>query len=91
MPPQMDIGPIVKVTKIDEEWRKLPSPLAHRVLRYDDTERAFTSRLHENRQPKPAALMRGVGLTDLRCTVRPPNHNRHDWRPCVPFQWPLQG
>lgn len=40
---------------------------------------------------KPAALMRGVGLTNLRCVVRPPNHNRHDLRPRVPVKWPLQG
>lgn len=42
MRPQIDIGVIVKVMKTDDECKKLLSPLAHRVLRYDDTERAFT-------------------------------------------------
>lgn len=48
MPPKIDIGPIVKMTKTDEEWKKQLSPLAYRVLRHEDTERAFTSPLHEN-------------------------------------------
>ena len=48
MPPKIDIGPIVKITKTDEEWKKHLAPLAYRVLRHEDTERAFTSPLHEN-------------------------------------------
>lgn len=48
MPPKIDIGPIVKITKTDEEWKKQLSPLAYRVLRHEDTEHAFTSPLHEN-------------------------------------------
>ena len=45
-----EIGPIVKVTKTDEEWKKLLAPAAYQVLRHEDTERAFTSPLHENHQ-----------------------------------------
>ena len=50
MPSKLDIGPIVKVTKADDEWKKLLSPAAYQVLRHEDTERAFTSPLHENHQ-----------------------------------------
>ena len=48
MPPKVEIGPIVKVTKTDDEWKKLLSLAAYKVLRHEDTERAFTSPLHEN-------------------------------------------
>lgn len=48
MPSKIDIGTIVKVSKTDEEWKKQLSSLAYRVLRHEDTERAFTSLLHEN-------------------------------------------
>jgi len=48
MPPKIEIPAIVKVTKADEEWKKLLSPTAYQVLRHEDTERAFTSPLHEN-------------------------------------------
>lgn len=50
MPPKIEIGAIVKVTKTDDEWKKLLSPAAYQVLRHEDTERAFTSPLHENHQ-----------------------------------------
>ncbi len=50
MPAHSEIGPIVKVTKSDEEWKKLLSSAAYRVLRHEDTERAYTSPLHENHQ-----------------------------------------
>ena len=50
MPSKIDIPAIVKVTKADEEWKKLLSPAAYQVLRHEDTERAFTSPLHENHQ-----------------------------------------
>lgn len=48
MPPKIEIPAIVKVTKADDEWKKLLSPAAYQVLRHEDTERAFTSPLHEN-------------------------------------------
>lgn len=48
MPPKVEIKPIVKIKKSDEEWKKLLSPAAYRVLRQEDTERAFTNPLHEN-------------------------------------------
>jgi peptide-methionine (R)-S-oxide reductase len=48
MPSKIDIGPIVKVVKTDDEWRKLLSPAAYRVLRHEDTERAFSSEMHAN-------------------------------------------
>jgi hypothetical protein len=50
MPPKIEIGDIIKVTKTDDEWKKLLSPAAYQVLRHEDTERAFTSPLHENHQ-----------------------------------------
>ena len=50
MPPKIEIGEIVKVTKTDDEWKTLLSPAAYQVLRHEDTERAFTSPLHENHQ-----------------------------------------
>jgi len=50
MPAKVEIGPIVKVTKSDAEWKKLLPPLAYRVLRHEDTERAFANPLHENHQ-----------------------------------------
>ncbi|HSA61634.1 MAG TPA: peptide-methionine (R)-S-oxide reductase MsrB [Nitrospiraceae bacterium] len=50
MPPKVEIGPIMKVTKTDDEWKKLLSLAAYKVLRHEDTERAFTSPLHENHQ-----------------------------------------
>ncbi len=50
MPQNIDIGPIVKVVKADEEWKKLLPQEAYRVLRHEDTERAFTSPLHDNHQ-----------------------------------------
>ncbi|MBS0169041.1 MAG: peptide-methionine (R)-S-oxide reductase MsrB [Nitrospira sp.] len=50
MSAHIEIGPIVKVTKTDDEWKKLLAPAAYKVLRHEDTERAFTSPLHENHQ-----------------------------------------
>ena len=50
MPPKLQIDPIVKVTKTDEEWKRQLSPTAYRVLRHEDTERAFVNPLHENHQ-----------------------------------------
>jgi peptide-methionine (R)-S-oxide reductase len=39
------------VTHTDAEWRKLLSPEAYAVLRHEDTERAFTSPLDEEKRP----------------------------------------
>jgi peptide-methionine (R)-S-oxide reductase len=47
---KIDIGPIVKITKSDDEWKTLLSLAAYKVLRHEDTERAFTSPLHDNHQ-----------------------------------------
>ncbi len=46
----IEIGQIEKVSKTDDEWKKLLAPAAYKVLRHEDTERAFTSPLHENHQ-----------------------------------------
>jgi peptide-methionine (R)-S-oxide reductase len=48
MPTKIEIGPIVKVVKSDDEWKQQLSPLAYRVLRHEDTERPFVNPLHEN-------------------------------------------
>lgn len=51
MASRTDIGQIVKVVKTDDEWKKLLAPAAYRVLRHEDTERAFTHPLHDNKEP----------------------------------------
>ncbi len=50
MKQKVEIGPIVKVVKKDEEWKKQLSPEAYQVLRHESTERAFTNPLHENKK-----------------------------------------
>lgn len=50
MPSNITIGPIVKVVKTDEEWKKQLAPEAYRVLRHEDTERPFVNPMHENHQ-----------------------------------------
>lgn len=50
MPPKIEIGPIVKVVKTDEEWKKLLSPEAYRVLRHEHTERFFINNFHDNKK-----------------------------------------
>ncbi len=50
MPSNIQIDPIVKVTRTDEEWKKLLPAAAYRVLRHEDTERPFVNPLHENHQ-----------------------------------------
>ena len=48
---KIDIGPISKVIKTDDEWKKLLSADAYQVLRHEATERAFTNHLHDNKEP----------------------------------------
>jgi len=43
-------GRIVKVTKTNDEWKKLLTPDQYHVLREEGTERAFTNHYHENHQ-----------------------------------------
>lgn len=45
---KIDIPPIVKVTKSDDEWKQSLPLGAYQVLRHEDTERAFSSPLHDN-------------------------------------------
>jgi peptide-methionine (R)-S-oxide reductase len=47
---KIEIGPITKINKSDEEWKKLLTPDAYRVLRHEATERAFTNPLHDNKE-----------------------------------------
>jgi peptide-methionine (R)-S-oxide reductase len=51
MTKNLEIGPITKVVKSDEEWKKLLAPDAYQVLRHEATERAFTHPLHDNKEP----------------------------------------
>ena len=50
MAQKTDIGPITKVVKSDDEWKKLLTPDAYQVLRHEATERAFTHPLHDNKE-----------------------------------------
>ena len=58
MAEKLDIGPISKVVKTDEEWKKVLTPDAYQVLRHEATERAFTHPLHDN---KTAGIYRCAG------------------------------
>lgn len=49
MPAKITIGPIVKVVKTDEEWKKFLPADAYRVLRHEDTEHPFTDNMHDNK------------------------------------------
>ncbi len=51
MAQKIEIGPIVKVFKNDEEWKKLLAPEAYQVLRHEATERPFTNAYHDNKKP----------------------------------------
>jgi peptide-methionine (R)-S-oxide reductase len=51
MTKKLEIGPITKVVKSDDEWKKLLAPDAYQVLRHEATERAFTHPLHDNKEP----------------------------------------
>jgi peptide-methionine (R)-S-oxide reductase len=50
MTQKVNIGPITKLVKSDDEWKKLLAPEAYQVLRHEATERAFTHPLHDNKQ-----------------------------------------
>lgn len=50
MAQKLEIGPIVKVFKQDEEWKKLLVPEAYQVLRHEATERPFLNAYHDNKK-----------------------------------------
>lgn len=50
MAQNINIGPIVKIVKTDEEWKKLLAPEAYQVLRHEDTERPFTDNMHDSKR-----------------------------------------
>lgn len=50
MAQKLEIAPIVKVVKKDEEWKKFLTPEAYQVLRHEATERAGTSALNDNKK-----------------------------------------
>ena len=50
MAQNMTIGPIVKIVKTDDEWKKLLAPMAYGVLRHENTERPFTDNMHDNKK-----------------------------------------
>ena len=49
MPQKIDIAPITKVIKTEEEWRKILTPDRFEVLRHEGTERPFVNALHDNK------------------------------------------
>ena len=50
MAQNINIGPIVKIQKTDDEWKKLLSPMAYGVLRHENTERPFTDNMHDSKR-----------------------------------------
>ena len=50
MAQKIDIGPITKVVKTEDEWTKQLAPEAYQVLRHEGTERPFINNMHDNKQ-----------------------------------------
>ena len=50
MAQNITIGPIVKIVKTDDEWKKLLAPMAYGVLRLENTERPFTDNMHDSKR-----------------------------------------
>ena len=50
MTQKIEIGPIAKVVKTDDEWKKLLAPEAYQVLIHEATERAVTHPWHDNKK-----------------------------------------
>jgi peptide-methionine (R)-S-oxide reductase len=46
----INIGPIVKVNKSDDDWRRQLSPEQYQVLRHEATEPPFKNALHDNKK-----------------------------------------
>ena len=49
MAPKTEIGPIVKVTKKDDEWKRILTAEQYQILRHEGTEPAFYNALHDNK------------------------------------------
>ena len=49
MAQNITIGPIMKIVKTDDEWKKLLAPMAYGVLRHENTERPFTDNMHDSK------------------------------------------
>ncbi len=64
MAQNINIGPIVKIVKTDDEWKKLLAPMAYGVLRHENTERPFTDNMHDNKRAR-YLLLRGMRLAPL--------------------------
>jgi len=50
MAQNITIGPIVKIVKTDDEWKKLLAPMAYGILRHENTERPFTDNMHDSKR-----------------------------------------
>jgi peptide-methionine (R)-S-oxide reductase len=50
MAQNITIGPIVKIVKTDDEWKKLLALESYRVLRHENTERPFTDNMHDSKR-----------------------------------------
>ena len=55
-------GPIVKITKTDEEWKTILTAEQYNVLRKQGTERAWTGKYHDN-HAKGTYVCAACGLT----------------------------